>query len=111
MVCGQAQKCVRWRDDAEALFRHLQSRGGKRLARAAPSRFERGEVSALRKLEGRHRSSEREFAAFIVQPGLLRALAEGEHLELLAATETYFGGDVGAAAGRHSQPVMVVGSE
>lgn len=89
VVCGQAQKCVRWRDDAEALFRHLQSREGKRLARIAPSRFERGTMAELRKLESMLRSAEREFAVFIVQPGLSRALAEGEHLELLAATETY----------------------
>ncbi|PHK93107.1 hypothetical protein CR162_20310 [Pseudoroseomonas rhizosphaerae] len=104
VVCGQAQKCVRWRDDAEALFRRLQSREGKRLARAAPSRFERGDLAALRKLESMLRSAEREFAVFIVQPGLSRAKAEGDHLELLAATETYL-------AETSGMPLGVIGSQ
>ncbi|WP_149536620.1 DEAD/DEAH box helicase [Siccirubricoccus phaeus] len=89
VVCGQAQKSVRWRGDAEALFRHLQLREGQRIARGAPSRFERGDLAALRRLEGQLRGAEREFSVFIVQPGLSRAAAEGDHLELLAATETY----------------------
>ncbi|MFB9971887.1 hypothetical protein ACFFMP_18710 [Pseudoroseomonas cervicalis] len=69
------------------------------MARADPSRFERGDVATLRKLEGRLRSAEREFAVFIVQLGLSRALAEGEHLELLAATETYLAETAGLLLG------------
>lgn len=88
-VCGQAQKSVRWRADTDALLRHLQLREGQRLARRAPSRFERGDLNLLRRLENQLRSMDREFRVFIVQPGLSRKEAETEHLELLAATEAY----------------------
>ena len=89
VVCGQVQKSVRWRSDSEALLKHMEYREKQRLARRAPSRFERGDLAVLRRIGNQLKQLDRDFRLYLVQPGLSRQKATAEHLELLGATETY----------------------
>jgi hypothetical protein len=88
-VCGQAQSSVHWRGRPEQLLDHLVHREGKRLSKGGVSRFERGNLQLLTQLKRRLRSLRPGFQIYIVQPGLSRADAKADHLELLAVTELH----------------------
>ncbi len=96
-VCGQAQRSVYWKGQPEDLIDHLLSRESARQRRGGVSRFERGDVRALRQIRGRMRTLTTEFQIFVVQPGLSKAVAEAAQLDLLAVTELYLKETYGAA--------------
>jgi hypothetical protein len=88
-VCGQAQKCVRWRRDTRLLFQHLIRRERRRLERGARSGMEVGTPEKLYELEDRSRTLRPRFTIAIAQPGLSKAGASEGQLHLLACTQVY----------------------
>jgi len=82
-VCGQAEKSIRWKRDAQKLFDHLRHRQTLR------PRFHRGDLRTLLQLKNASEQSTVACRIHIVQPGLSRASASDDQLELLAATESY----------------------
>lgn len=67
-VCGQAVKSVKWKWDAKALFRHLQSRKNKGLG--AKRRFFHGSDETIAGLIRKLEYAEVRFEFWIAQPGL-----------------------------------------
>lgn len=88
-VCGQAQRSVYWKGQAESLVDHLLAREAHRIVKGGVSRFERGDTRTLKGLKRRLRTVRPEFQILVVQPGLSRAVVETSQLELLAVTELY----------------------
>ena len=88
-VCGQAQKSVRWRQNAEKMFRHLKLREMGRQKKYSISRFEKGDLQKLDELRRRSRHLYPKFHVYIVQPGLRKSGVSSDVLELLGATELY----------------------
>jgi superfamily II DNA or RNA helicase len=88
VVCGQAQKSVKWTWSLNTLVKHLLRRESE-LRRGRPTRFIRGTPSALVTLR---KSARRKFVRFkvgVVQPGLSRQNAPVEHLAILGATNSF----------------------
>jgi hypothetical protein len=88
-VCGQAQKCVRWREKPDFFLRHLARREADRLRKGKPSRYELGSSALLSAWLNRWQEFNYDFSVTIVQPGFSKARAVAAHLELLAATEAF----------------------
>lgn len=88
-VCGQAQRSVHWRGMVERLFGHLQRRQLGQEKRGGLTRIEKGDLQQLRILARRAPRLRPEFRIFIVQPGLSKAKAGMDELELLGATELH----------------------
>lgn len=94
-VCGQTQRSVHWRADVPELFKHLRRRDESRRENAKKAgtpfitRFERGDLRALRDLAKRSTLLVPEFKIFLVQPGLSKAAANNKQLELLGVTDLY----------------------
>lgn len=88
-VCGQAQRSVFWKGDVTGLFEHLRRRELKRLEQHDVSRFERGNLDRLAEIERQAPYLDPEFTIYVVQPGLSKARAGVDQLELLAVTELY----------------------
>jgi len=87
-VCGQAQKSIKWTWSFATLVTHLTERETKHR-RGRDTRFIRG---TLNKLVALRKASRRKFVVFevgIVQPGLLKAGIENEHLTILGATNMF----------------------
>lgn len=89
VVCGQAQRSVSWRGDVERLLEHLERREAKRKKAGTPSRFEQGNATTLRALKSRVQELAPRMEVVIVQPGVSKASASDEQLELLAVTDLY----------------------
>jgi superfamily II DNA or RNA helicase len=88
VVCGQAEKSVKWTWNLNTLVKHLLVRETKHL-RGRPTRFIRGSASALVTLR---KSARRKFVTFkigIVQPGLSKANVPNEHLTVLGAANNF----------------------
>jgi superfamily II DNA or RNA helicase len=89
-VCGQAQRSVQWRGNLEKMFTRLQKRDARRNSQPQkPSRFEKGDLTALRTLARQATMLVPEVKIYIVQPGLSKAAVTSDILELLGATEVY----------------------
>jgi superfamily II DNA or RNA helicase len=88
-VCGQAQKSLRCRRNVGRFFRHLIRRERARQARGRRTGFEVGDGDALYRLEEESRLLLPRFEIVIAQPGLSKAGASSEQLDLLGATELY----------------------
>lgn len=91
-VCGQAQKSIAWMSSHEKrtdLFTHLLCREARRQESKAASRYERGDGELLLTIREMSRLCPVSLQIHIVQPGLSRAQASREQLELLSVTETY----------------------
>lgn len=88
-VCGQAQKCVRWREKPDVFLKHLARRDGDRVRAGNISRYEHGNSAIVAGWLNRWQEFNYDFSVAIVQPGLAKARAEPSHLELLAATESF----------------------
>jgi hypothetical protein len=86
---------VHWRSQVAGLFKHLRYREETRKQKATKagtahvSRFERGDLKALREIQKQAHLLMPEFRIFVVQPGLSRKAAGNNQLELLGATELY----------------------
>jgi superfamily II DNA or RNA helicase len=91
-VCGQAQKSIAWMSSHEKrtdLFTHLLRREARRQEAEGVSRYERGDGELLLTIREMSRLCPVTLKIYIVQPGLSKAQASPEQLELLSVTETY----------------------
>lgn len=88
-VCGQAIRSSRLISNPEALLLHLERRETGTLLNGRPTRFEKGEVNALRKLRRRIGRFRSRFEIAIVQPGLRRAALTPEAASVLAAAGSF----------------------
>jgi superfamily II DNA or RNA helicase len=87
-VCGQAQKSIKWTWNFANLVSHLTARETK-YRRGRDTRFIRGSLNGLVVLR---KASRRKYVVFrvgIVQPGLLKAGIEAEHLTILGSTNIF----------------------
>ncbi len=91
-VCGQAQKSVHWMSSEEKrteIFTHLLRRESKRQAKGGTTRFDRGDATMLTEVREKSRTWPVRLKVFTVQPGVSRASASDQQLELLSVTENY----------------------
>ena len=90
-VCGQAQKSIFWRERVglDKMVPHLINRERARIQRGLSTRFEVGSFQTLNQIAQRREVLRPEFKVWVVQPGLARAGASREMVELLAATALY----------------------
>ncbi len=84
-VCGQAQKCIRWIERPIELLNHLLRREDLRQT----TRFDVGTKDDVWRILEKSRRSRISLQVCVVQPGLSKAKASREQLELLAVTEHY----------------------
>jgi hypothetical protein len=102
-VCGQAQKCVHWREDPKRMLRHLLHQEEARQKAGKNSRFERGGRTDLQRLINGIRTLSFEFRVYIVQPGLSKPKIAPAFLDVLGATEIFL-------KETYSMPLHVVAS-
>jgi hypothetical protein len=91
-VCGQAQKSIAWmssHDKRTDLFTHLLRREARRQEAEGAGRYEKGAGELLLMIREMSRLCPVAPKIYIVQPGISRAQATREQLELLSVTETY----------------------
>lgn len=89
VVCGQAQKSVRWRRNTELLFHRLIHREQNRLKNQNRSGFVAGDGNALYRLQERARFLKPDFSVLIAQPGLSKNAVTTQQLDLLGSAEVY----------------------
>jgi superfamily II DNA or RNA helicase len=89
VVCGQAQRSRKWRDDIDRLFTHLASREKNTLKEHAFSRFQKRDFKALQTMRFQARSVFAEFRVFVIQPGLSRADVSADQCEILGTTKLF----------------------
>jgi superfamily II DNA or RNA helicase len=88
-VCGQAQKCVHWRESPRQLLGHLLHQEDLRIKAGGGSRFERGSRRDVQRLANASREYTFEYQVMIVQPGLSKAKIAPAFLDVLGATEAF----------------------
>jgi superfamily II DNA or RNA helicase len=103
-VCGQAQKCIHWREKPRRMLRHLLHQEEARQKASKPSRFERGGRADIQRLINGVRALSFEFRVHIVQPGLSKAQVAPAFLDVLGATEVFL-------QETYSMPLRVVASD
>lgn len=92
VVCGQAQRSIKWMEDIDEIFKHLGRRSRDRLKKLGTDRFEIGDENLLEVLRRRAKKDLKvRMNVFIVQPGLSFGdyTEESEVSKLLAVVETY----------------------
>ena len=92
VVCGQAQRSTYWLESdgkRTELFTHLLKRDAMRTDAGRPTRFERGDVATLKRIQDMSRRAEVRMRVFVVQPGLSKAAVSDKQLTLLAVTEQH----------------------
>jgi hypothetical protein len=102
-VCGQAQKCVRWREEPRRMLKHLLHQEDARIKSGKSSRMERGTRTDLHRLLLAARQLTFEYEIFIVQPGLSKAKLAPAFLDVLGATELFL-------KETYSMPLAVISS-
>ena len=88
-VCGQSQKSIRWMQNPRELFCHLLRREEKRQDEDNVSRVEKGDTDKIDEIMEKSIVYRTDLAIVVVQPGLSKARASSEQLELLSVTESY----------------------
>lgn len=91
-VCGQAQKSIQWMMTAERktdLFTHLLRREADREENGRTSRFERGDKDTVLLVRDMSRLCQVNLAIYIVQPGVSKAVATTDQLQLMSVTENH----------------------
>jgi superfamily II DNA or RNA helicase len=88
-VCGQAQKSTSWRRSVDHMLRQLIRRERSRKERFGRNGIIKGSAKKLLELQEQARLARPHFTIGIAQPGLSKAQASNQQLELLAATEVY----------------------
>ena len=91
-VCGQAQKSIYWMSSPEKrtdLFTHLLRREEPRQEADTSSRYEVGNGELLQTIREMSRLCPVSLKIYIVQPGVSKANATRDQLELLSVTENY----------------------
>lgn len=105
-VCGQAQKCISWMASSERqtdMLSHLLRREAARQGQRLTTRFELGDADMLRSIRDMSRLLPLVVRVAIVQPGLSKANASRDQLELLSVTENHL-------METYQLPLLVVGS-
>lgn len=102
-VCGQAQKCVHWREDPRRMLKHLLHQEDARAKAGKRSRIERGTRTDLHRLSLAARQLSFEYEVFIVQPGLSKVKIAPPLLDVLGATELFL-------KDTYSMPLVVIAS-
>jgi hypothetical protein len=88
-VCGQAQRCIRWKHlNLAYLYHHIKHREEKWRSRGY-SRFLKGTIKDLAAMKERSRTMPTRFHVVIVQPGLDITQINDEGLKLLGSTELF----------------------
>ena len=91
-LCGQAQKSISWMSSPERqtdIFTHLLRREASRLDAGLSSRFEVGDADRLQTILEVSRVRPVTVRVFIVQPGVSKANATRDQLELISVTENH----------------------
>lgn len=88
-VCGQAQRSGSWKKPKANLLEHMRRRERKRTKAGNVSRFEKGGLTDIQRIEQLLADHRLEVRVFAVQPGLSVAKVTDEQLKLLGATQTY----------------------
>ena len=94
-VACQAQKSVKWASSASESIEHLERRERRRQQSSGQTRFERGGVADLRRLQTSLKSKNPSWEVVLVQPGLSRqqviedAPRPRAILRVLGATQAY----------------------
>ncbi|CAN5418734.1 hypothetical protein BH09BAC4_BH09BAC4_21150 [soil metagenome] len=88
-VCGQAQRSGSWKKPKANLLEHMRRRERKRTDVGNNSRFEKGGLLDLQRIEQLLEDHRLELRVFAVQPGLSVSKVTEEQLKLLGATQTY----------------------
>jgi len=91
-VCGQAQKSISWASSPTKLvdlFTHLLRRDASRRASVGVTRFEVGDANLLHTIREMSRMCPVVLRILIVQPGVSRANASPDQLQLLSVTQSY----------------------
>ncbi len=70
VVCGQAEKCIKWINDPKLLVDRLMKRESDRIRKNDLSRFELGDNQALFTIKNKLKLYSVEYKVFIVQPGV-----------------------------------------
>jgi superfamily II DNA or RNA helicase len=90
-VCGQAQKCISWMASSDRqtdMLTHLLRRNAAAEERGF-TRIERGTIEELVRIREISRERAVRVKVFVVQPGLSKADASRDQLELLSVTENH----------------------
>ena len=88
-LCGQGQKCVRWKHNGFAyLVDHMKRREAQWTSDGA-TRFVKGGLADLHRLKRMARGARLELEVILVQPGLSKASVTDPILELLGSTQLY----------------------
>lgn len=88
-VCGQAQKSIKWREKILKMIQRIGAREARRIQSGGQTRFMAGDVTKLLELQNGAHLLKPKVTIRIVQPGLSKATASPEQLELLGATKSY----------------------
>ena len=88
VVCGQAEKGVMWTLDFNRLIEHIIHRQKKNL-NGRPTRFERGSLKELSRIQRVSRKALPEYLVTLVQPGVSKADFKPEHSAILGATSLF----------------------
>ena len=91
-VCGQAQKSISWMSSPEKrtdLFTHFLRREARRQEAGTSSRYEVGDGELLQTIREMSRLCPVSLKIYIVQPGLSKAHATRDQLELMSVTENH----------------------
>lgn len=88
VVCGQAEKSVMWALDFNRLVEHIIHRQKKNL-NGRPTRFERGNLKDLSRIQRASRKALPEYLMTVVQPGVSKAGFKPEHSAILGATSLF----------------------
>ena len=88
-VCGQAQRCIRWKHLGLArLYLHIKNRE-QLSAKKGQSRFIKGSISQFADFKNMARTMPVKFHVTIVQPGVSSSSITEEMLKLLGTTELF----------------------
>jgi superfamily II DNA or RNA helicase len=91
-VCGQAQKSISWMSSPQKrtdLFTHLLRREASRQDAGYSSRYEVGNGELLQTIREMSRLCPMSLKIYIVQPGVSKANATRDQLELMSVTENH----------------------
>ena len=102
VVCGQAEKSVKWTYKFDRLVAHLISRD-THSRNGRDTRFVRGTAHELNVLKKRSKKKFIDYQIGIVQPGVKKSAIPNEHLALLGAANSYVRTVVG-------KPLLVISS-
>ncbi|WP_077319092.1 DEAD/DEAH box helicase [Virgibacillus proomii] len=88
-VCGQADKSVFWKQDPIGMIGRMIHRENLRIRENKPSRFEKGDITALKAIKNKLLIQPSELHIMIVQPGVNGAEITKEMHSILSTSHSY----------------------